>query len=144
MWSCRRRKLPSSWSNTKRRARVRCLQRRRPTKAPPRKVVLAAEGAKASSTGVVAQVHEEAEDLFRTVETSEGVRISPLTFKQIFFLGPMIVIHVLNMCLDAECFMHLIQYSGTLVIYHGHAWHYSGHRLTVYTELCLSAIFAFK
>lgn len=43
MRSCRRRRRPSCWSSTKRRARPPCLQRRSPTlEAPLQKKVLAA------------------------------------------------------------------------------------------------------
>lgn len=96
MWNCRRRRLPSSWSNTKRRARVPYLQRRSLTKAHPRKVVLVAEGAKASSTGVVA-LHEGAEEVSRIVATSEEVRTSASP-KHTFLLlmYDQICSHVLN------------------------------------------------
>lgn len=58
MRSCRRRRRPSCWSSTKRRARPPCPLRRSPTRAAqlPRKVPAAAAAAPAAAAVVVAAV----------------------------------------------------------------------------------------
>lgn len=121
MWSCRRRRLPSSWTNTKRRVKVPCPQRRNLTKAHPRRVVLAAEGAKASSTGEVVRVHEGAEELSRTVATLEEVRTSHSTWHNMLFFFFWFVKLCLNkntsiVSLDSAHLIHLaINYMLNLV-----------------------------
>lgn len=77
MWNCRRRRPSSSWSSTRKRVRMLCHQRRRPTRVPwpPEREADEAKGLRTSSVEVVVQAHVEAEVDSSPVETSEDVRV---------------------------------------------------------------------
>lgn len=97
MLRCRRRKLPSSWNSTKRKARRLCLLRRSPTRAAPRRreavaCVVVAEGARTSLA--VADLDREAVavEASRTEETLEEVRL--MWGKSIEAVRHKIVIHI--------------------------------------------------